>query len=157
MDAGPNNREAESRKWPRHTKGDSCQGCNARMDEAHPELRIVFHSIKKVFPDAHASWVWRNRVQQNQFVNDGASKAPYPTSQHNKLLNGEPCARAFDLFQLDAKGLAMWDPGFFRSIWRWMLHQKLPMRWGGAWTTLGDTNHYELERWVAPRCDGDEI
>lgn len=153
MDAS---QEKADRKWPIHRPGASCQGCDARMREGHPVLKQLWESVKKQFPSAHMSWVWRNKAQQLHFMRQDHSKLLWPNSQHNKLCNGEPCSRAFDLFSLNDRGAAMWDPGYMRDVWKWVQHTKLPVRWGGAWTKLGDYNHFELEKWVEPKADGED-
>lgn len=155
MDAS--NREKLDRVWPKHSHGETCDGCDARMLEAHPKVWEIWKELKQEFPSAHVAWVWRNKLQQFSEFKKGASKLEFPHSQHNKTLQEKPCSRAFDVFSLNPKGVAVWDPGYMRTIWKWIQSRQFPMRWGGAWQTLGDFNHFEIERWVEPRADGETI
>lgn len=102
---------------------------------------------------AHVSWVFRNESQQTQAVIDKVSETPWPRSQHNKMMDGKPCARAFDLFEIDQRGRAVWDPSFFRAIWKFVEAKGFPVKWGGAWKSIGDANHFELHKTVEPLAE----
>lgn len=110
--------------------------------QAHPDLAKWFREIvKPKFNDCHISWSYRGRDDQEKAFLDGKSKLHFPLSAHNKSDDqGNACAMALDLFELDYNGIARWAWGYFRSI----AQMSPELRWGGDFKDLGDSDHFEL-------------
>lgn len=127
------------RKFPKHTQGTECEGCNERLKDAHILLQSFFSIIKDKHPSVHISWVYRDEESQKKAVELGASKLPFPKSKHNKLP-----AEAIDIFQINENGKAVFDPGFCRMIFKESEQLGFKFTWGGSFKSLGDYGHFEL-------------
>lgn len=131
---------------PRHTNAETpCPACEKKLGLAHPEIAGWFREkVKPAFPDCHISWSYRGEEDQEAAFLDGKTKLHWPLSPHNKTDDqGNPCALALDLFELDYNGKACWSWGYFRNVAKLCGDDIL---WGGVWQTLGDYDHYQLRR-----------
>ena len=128
----------------KHSAAPVCKSCQEKISEAHPELRKWWLRIKKQFPDAHLSWVWRNKHYQDLFHSLGKSECLWPNSKHNHTDFNVPCSMAMDLFKLRDDNVAVFPLLWYRSIWEWLQGEKAPMRWGGDFRPKIDGPHYEL-------------
>jgi hypothetical protein len=123
-----------------------CELCSLKLTQADSYLANWFNDkVKTAYPDAHVSWSFRNRAQQNDCVSDGKSKEPWPTSKHNFTINGLPHSLALDLFQIDDSGRAVWDEAFFRAVNEMNEKAGLPIVWGGTFKMLHDLDHFQIQ------------
>jgi len=124
-----------------------CPSCEDKLKQAHPQLANWFREdVKSKYPDAHISWSYRDRMNQNQAFAEGKSKLVFPLSAHNKSDDqGNPCALALDLFQLASNGMGCWPWAYFKQIAEEMKASRQDMKWGGDFKSLGDADHFELQ------------
>jgi hypothetical protein len=128
-----------------HTRSKVCPLCEDKLSRAHPYLREWFTTkIKPKFPQAHVSWSYRGEADQNAFFAADKTKLRFPDSKHNATVDGKPCARALDLFELVDNGTARYSPAFFFSINQQNEHFGEPLKWGGTFKNFGDGDHFEL-------------
>lgn len=132
-----------------------CPSCEVKLRQAHPDIAAWFRDhVKPQFQDCHVSWSFRGKEDQEKAFLDGKSKLHFPLSAHNKCDDqGNPCSMALDLFRLDMHGLACWEWGYFRDIANVAAHDPASMatydgliKWGGLWTSIGDSDHMELTK-----------
>jgi hypothetical protein len=131
----------------KHVNGkDQCPACERKLLDAHSDLALWFREqVKPAFAQAHISWSYRGKADQEKFFLDGRTKLHFPNSAHNKTnSDGKPCALALDLFELDYNGIARWAWGFFRDIAEAAQKTRYPIFWGGHWTHLSDADHFQL-------------
>jgi hypothetical protein len=130
----------------KHANGiASCPSCEDKLKDAHPDLAEWFRGkVKPNYPHAHVSWSYRGKEDQEHAFLDGKTRLHFPLSAHNKHDDqGNPCALALDLFELDYNGMACWGWAFFRAIANAAQHDGIPIKWGGDFKTLGDADHFE--------------
>lgn len=127
-------------KYPKHTQGSECEGCNERLKQAHVLLQSFFYQLKEISEDVHVSHVFRDEADQNAAFESGASKLKWPNSKHNRIP-----AEAIDIFQIDSKGKAVFDPRFCHEAYKLSLRLGFDFRWGGQFKTLGDYGHFEIK------------
>jgi hypothetical protein len=130
----------------KHVEGTSCPSCDEKLLTAHPDLREWFNKcVKPKFTDAHISWSFRDKFNQNQCVAEGKSKLKWPLSAHNKTdENGNPCAHALDLFELCSNGMARWSWKYFKEIAAESKAKQYPVDWGhDLWGW--DDDHFQLK------------
>jgi hypothetical protein len=127
-----------------HTNSELCHSCLDKLETAHPLMRDWFiNHVKSQFHNAHVSWAFRDKAAQTQALLEKKTKAAWPKSPHNFTLEGKPCSRALDLFQLDGKR-AKFDPKFYFELNEYNEDNQIPIIWGGNFKTLADANHFEL-------------
>lgn len=124
---------------PHHTSDPVCALCEDKLALAHPDLGKWFRDLKSRHSDVHVSWSYRDELSQEQAFSDGKSKLHFPQSAHNKAP-----AMALDIFQLDDQGRAKWDPIFNAKVNEESLSLGYELKWGGAYRTLGDSDHFEI-------------
>jgi hypothetical protein len=135
----------------KHTYGTAeCLSCDDKLKQAHPTIAEWFvKCVKASFPEAHISWSYRDKDNQNECFLAGKSKLQYPNSQHNKTDDkSNPCAKALDLFRLDIANVGCWEYRFFKQIADKSKTDNSPIEWGGDWhTTHGfvDQDHFQLK------------
>lgn len=128
-----------------HTSDDVCPLCADKLREAHPLLVDWFnHDIKPKYTDAHISWSWRGRDEQEKAFVEGKTKLHFPDSAHNKMNGLVKYSCALDLFQIN-NGVAKFAPLWYAKLAQEIEKNKLPLIWGGAWKHLGDQDHFELD------------
>ena len=129
-----------------HTSDPVCPGCALKLDSADFRLRDWFlKEVKPNFKDAHISWAFRDKVDQQQAFDNGKTCLEWPNSAHNHMNNAVPCARALDLFQVnDDHPTGCWEPKWFYLINAHNEQNGIQLKWGGKFQTLGDSDHFEL-------------
>lgn len=131
----------------KHSNLYECESCRFKLRQAHVEIVNWFYEIKKVFSDCHISWTYRDEYYQNLMVQQGKSRALYPTSAHNFTVKGLPYSRAMDLFQLRSDGLASFLHSYYFDINELLSKLNAPITWGGSWSgNLGDYDHFQLNK-----------
>ena len=124
-----------------------CPLCEEKLAEAHPLIAQWFREkVKPRHKDAHISWSYRDKTNQNQCYAEGKSKLPYPKSKHNKTdEKGIPCSQALDLFKLASNGMACWEWLYFKAIFDEVVLDNAPIIWGGIFKSISDHDHFELK------------
>jgi hypothetical protein len=129
-----------------------CPECENKLKDAHPKLAEWYREkVKTAFPSCHISWSFRGKQDQEQAFSDRKSDLHFPFSPHNKSDDqGNPCALALDLFELDFNGIGRWAWGYFRDIAKTLPDCGFPVEWAGNWKSekgkkLGDFDHFELK------------
>lgn len=123
-----------------HTSEPVCPLCEEKLSQAHEHLATWFRTIvKPKWPDAHVSWSYRGKEDQEKAFADAKTRLHFPKSAHNH----QP-ALALDLFQLNEDGVAVWSPKFFAQVALLNKGEYPNLVWGGTFKTLGDGDHFEL-------------
>lgn len=133
---------------PKHTNNiGPCPSCQVKLLDAHPLLVEWFNTkVKPHHQDCHISWSYRGKEAQEKAFLDGKSKLHFPLSMHNKSDDqGNPCAMALDLFELDYNGIARWAWKYFRDIADRANVDGDPIEWGGTWSSISDADHFQLK------------
>lgn len=126
-------------------ESNPCSLCFKKLQDADPALSEWFKRLKVAFPTVHVSISYRGLKEQEQAFAEGKTKLHFPNSPHNAVgAKGKPCSRALDLFNLSEDGVAMFPPLYYAKIWEWCQANKEPIKWGGNFKTLGDSNHFQL-------------
>lgn len=94
-----------------HEAGDICPLCESKLLDAHPDIVGWFHKVKKRHPEAHTSWTYRGKEEQDRFFRDGLTLVMWPDSPHNK----KPSA-AIDVFILNKDGVALFPFKFYEML-----------------------------------------
>jgi hypothetical protein len=122
-----------------HTDDPICPSCTQKLGLAHPVLQNWFKIyVKPNFPTAHISWSFRGQADQEAAFSAGKTKCHWPDSPHNKAP-----AQALDLFKQE-KGIDSFPYTLFKSINDYNDKHSIEIRWGGDFTSLGDSDHYQL-------------
>ncbi len=130
-----------------HTSDDVCPLCEEKLAQVHPYLSYWFRRhVKRFQPNAHVSWGFRGKDDQNRFFDQEKTTLRFPLSPHNKTP-----AMAIDLFQLDDKGKAVWDVDFFKVLNFYNERAKINLRWGGNFKKWKDYNHFEIPKSIFRR------
>ena len=128
-----------------HTQDELCPMCAEKLTQAHESLRDWFtHKVKPSFPDAHISWSYRGKEDQEKAYSEGKTKLRFPNSPHNKMLLDKPYAHALDLFEIDDTYQAKFNPKFYFDVNELVRFHNDPIKWGGTFKTLSDKDHFEL-------------
>ncbi len=131
-----------------HNSSLDCPACSEKLKTAHVVLQDWFKTkVKTRYPDAHISWSYRGEEDQEKFFLAGETELHYPNSGHNKTdENGQPQARALDLFQEDPglPRVTVYNPKFFFSLSEMNKSEGIPILWGGDFKRLGDADHFEM-------------
>lgn len=128
----------------RHEHGEVCPSCTLKISQTHPDLESWFSWIKFSHPEAHISWSYRGKEDQDRMVREGKSFLSYPASKHNSTKpDGTPQARALDLFQL-INGKAVFDIEWYKKINEETKKSGFKLVWGGEFKKLKDFNHFEM-------------
>ena len=127
-----------------------CWSCENKAQQAHPYLIGWFHDIKKKYPTIHIAWSYRGVEDQEKAFDEGKSRVHYPNSAHNYVIDGKPCSLALDLFLIDLDGCARFPSPFYKKLADENLAERLPIKWGGNFTTIADHDHFEVSKDVQP-------
>lgn len=130
---------------PHHTSDPVCALCEIKLQAANPKLVDFAHAAKKIYPDLHISWSYRDQSSQEQAFSEGKTRLHYPKSAHNHVVDGKPLSLAIDIFQIDDSGKPKWDPVFCAKLNDWQKSEGLDLKWGGEWKSLGDNDHFQVE------------
>ncbi|KAF1049325.1 M15 family metallopeptidase [Xylophilus sp.] len=117
-----------------------------RLTGVHPHLvAIVQRTAAASAIPFQVSEGLRTPERQRELVAKGASQ-----TQNSRHLTGH----AVDVVLLNPDGSANWDFAKYREFSKDFLAAAAalshPVIWGGAWTTLRDGPHFELDRKVYP-------
>ena len=123
---------------------DDCPRCETFLKLAHPKIVEWWRAIKPNFSHVHIYCSYRDVGEQNKAFAEGLSRLKFPNSRHNHLENNLPASLALDLFQLSEEGIALFPYKFYLKIWELTQTLKYPIRWGGNFKNLGDSNHFEI-------------
>lgn len=101
----------------RHTDDKVCPLCQEKLKTAHPLLERWFNTtIKPEFVNAHISWAYRGKDDQNKAYKEGVSQVKWPNSKHNKTTSeGALCSEAIDLFE-QVNGRSKFDSLFYAHV-----------------------------------------
>ena len=117
-----------------------CESCEEKLHHADLYLKFWFlNHVKRKWPNAHISWAYRGRVDQELAFTENKSQLHFPDSPHNK----KP-AKALDLFQIDGNGKGIWDIDFFGDIDKYNVTNNITLKWGGNFESFKDYCHFEL-------------
>lgn len=108
-----------------------CDSCEEKLQTAHSYLKSWFRGLRQKFLDVHVCVAFRNKEDQNEAFAEGKSMLKFPFSPHNHMENNQPCSLALDIFQLDAKGKALFDPIFYAKVNDYNLGNRFLISWGG--------------------------
>ncbi len=128
-----------------HVNGKPCDGCAKMLEGGDELISFWFYRVKEAFPTAHLCHVFRGKDEQDEMVKEGASFLKWPNSKHNVMKDGNPCARAMDIFSLEDDGTATFRMGFYVQIANWLEDQGAPITWGGSFKHLVDADHFQLK------------
>lgn len=124
---------------PHHTSDPSCLLCEQKLLQATKELEIWFRKVKSKYPSIHISWSYRDQASQEQAFAEGKTHAHFPHSPHNQMPS-----LAIDIFQINDKGQAIFDPIFCAKIAEEARQDEDPILWGGIFKSLGDNDHFQF-------------
>lgn len=122
----------------KHTSESICPSCEEKLKLAKQELIDWFHDLKARNLSCHVSWTYRDQASQEDAIATGHSKLHFPQSAHNKMP-----AEAVDIFQINDKGQATWDPIFCAKVAQEIKDANLPIIWGGVFKSIGDADHFQ--------------
>lgn len=127
----------------KHTADAICLLCQEKLSQANSYLQEWFDKVKKSYPDIHISWSFRDQASQDEAFATGHSKFKWPTSSHNAMVGGKPCAAALDLFQLDLDGRAVFNPIFYTKLSEQCVKDQDEIIWGGHFRSISDLDHFQ--------------
>lgn len=115
-----------------------------RLKGAHPHLIKLFREVDRRWPGTFTILdSQRGKAAQEKAFDLGNSRAHFGQSAHN----WDP-AIALDVVPLPINWTKL-EP--FRllggRVKKVAAEMKIPIQWGGEWTTLRDYPHYELKPW----------
>lgn len=122
----------------KHKNIIDCPACQEKLKQADDRLANWALLLRASIPELHISWSYRDELSQTKAFKSGHSKLQWPDSKHNTLPS-----QALDFFQIDANGVAYWQP-------RWLASALGPAAkaagfvYGGDWVRFKDFSHVEL-------------
>jgi len=122
-----------------------CPACEEKLEECHYLLAYWFEKLKHEFPDAHISWGFRSKEDQDEAFANHKSRLRWPMSKHNVMVKGKASSRAIDLFRLTDDYQAEFNPQWFKEVFEFLEDNEAPIVWGGSWKTFKDLCHFELK------------
>lgn len=135
----------------KHINNGECPKCKDILENpvgTHEDLVKWFISFQKDNADAHISYSYRNKEDQELFFKRKTSNAHYGESPHNYSPS-----LAIDVFRLSNTGLA-------EFIIDWYLTKVMPsaeasgLELGGKWIKLKDFPHFQVAGWKQLVKDG---
>lgn len=161
-----------------HKNGPGCPLCLEKLDECHPDLKLLFQKIKNLDSQAHVAWGYRSDDEQRAVYIAGRSKARPGDSAHNVKRDGKPFSLAIDIFFQDNLGNPDWMIERYQILHEGLIlmmkkeveldmtssskkKQKIGyfffgqrFEWGGNFLRMsGDFGHYQLLNWKNLRDD----
>lgn len=120
-----------------------------RLKGVHPDLVRVVNRAAKDWKDANLSWIVtegpRTVERQKQLVAAGASK----TMNSRHIPGKDGFAKAVDLAAM-IDGKVRWDWPLYDKLAKAMKAaakaEKVPLEWGGDWTSFKDGPHFQLPK-----------
>lgn len=125
-----------------HTDDFECPLCEEKIASAHPYMQDWFRRLKKKYPTVHCSCAWRDEAAQEKAFSDGKTKAHWPDSKHNFMLDGKPCSLALDIFEI-VNGKERWSWSFYREVNQENTLDNEEILWGGMFKSIIDGPHWE--------------
>lgn len=130
---------------------------NEKLAKAHPTLAMVFRLALEMSPiDISIVHSYRGKELQNQLVEDGASKTPWPKSRHNSSRDpeyaGMEVSDAIDFAPyIKGQGIPWNDTHLFCVVAGVVLaaanEMGVDLRWGGDWDRDGSTEDQTFMDW----------
>jgi peptidoglycan L-alanyl-D-glutamate endopeptidase CwlK len=125
----------------KHRNTPTCPRCEATLRDAAPELQEFARSVRHSDPEAHVSWAYRGKQDQEEALARGTTRAKFGDSPHNYLP-----ALAVDFFRITPNGLAEWNAEWLKA------RLAIPARasnlvYGGDWKNFKDWPHVEVADW----------
>jgi hypothetical protein len=114
-----------------------------KLSTAHVRIADWFRQMKKEFSNLHVAWAWRGKEDQERAFREGKTKARWPHSKHNHVVDETPCSLALDVFQL-SEGKAVFPIRYFAEIQRFNEARGNSVLWRGNFRKLVDADHFEL-------------
>lgn len=118
-----------------------------------PLLRVAYRALELSPIDITIVHGWRSEREQTLLFESGASKTPWPTSEHNNTdeEDGDPCSLAID-FAPWINGAVPWSDthafavvaGVFFAAAK---EREVTLRWGGDWDMDGSTEDQTFMDW----------
>lgn len=120
-----------------------------RLKGVHPDLVRVVNRAAKDWKDANLTWIVtegpRTVERQKQLVAAGASK----TMNSRHIPGKDGFAKAVDLAAM-IDGKVRWDWPLYDKLAKAMKAaakaEKVPLEWGGDWTSFKDGPHFQLPK-----------
>ena len=126
-------------------EANPCLMCLQKLKQAHPDIAAWFKRVKAAFPTVHVAVSYRGKEDQMRAFEEHKTRLMWPMSGHNQSdSRGQPAATALDLFNLSDDGVAMFPPLYYAKIFAWCQEHKEPIKWGGNFKSLGDSDHFQL-------------
>lgn len=124
--------------------------CTEKFLSCDPRIVAFVKKIQEAFQDCHVAVGFRDQADQHAAKINGKSNQDWPNSKHNFTLYGHPYSKACDLFMLGADNQAYFLKDYYQAIWEYYLTNekdfgKEDFVWGGAWNTLKDYDHFEID------------
>ena len=123
-----------------HITGPECPGCNSLLEKGDDKLKAIFKALKAEFQDLHTCCVYRGEEEQNAAFRRGSSRKRFGESAHNSIPS-----KAMDLFQIDAKGEAVFDRKYYEKLYSRAKALGFKFVWGGNYITLRDSPHFQVK------------
>lgn len=126
-----------------------CQSCKDKLLNCDVRIVSFVKKIQYAFQDCHVAIGYRDQADQHQAKISGLSTFDWPDSPHNHTINGNPCAKAVDLFCLEPDGKAYFLKDYYNLIWSWYEvnikeFDNVQYGWGGNYLHLKDYDHFEI-------------
>lgn len=128
-----------------------------KLDTCHPRLRrIATLALRRSPYDFTIIHGWRGRQVQNALVESGVSRAPWPTSRHNRSQDGsvphpKKVSDALDFAPWVNGGIPWKETHIFAAIAGCFFaaaeELSFTLTWGGDWDTDGLTSDQTLLDW----------
>jgi peptidoglycan L-alanyl-D-glutamate endopeptidase CwlK len=123
----------------RHTNTPDCALCSQKLTQVDSVLQEFTRKFRSKNLNAHISWGYRGKEDQEKFLKLGTTKAKFGESPHNFGL-------ALDFFTIASTGQADWSKEFFENILA-PAAKEADLEWGGSWKSLKDMPHVEIKNW----------
>lgn len=125
----------------KHVNKFECPACDEKLKDAHHDLVLFANRFRGFKQDAHISWAYRGKEDQEAFKAKGTSKAGFGESPHNY----KP-AMALDFFRIGLDGKADWTADWYNRFLG-PAAREAGLVWGGDWLRFKDIFHVEIKNW----------
>lgn len=111
-----------------------------RLMTCHPKIQEVLNEAIQ-YCDFRVVCGYRGKEEQNAAYHDGKSNLQFPMSKHNSNPSLAVDVAPFPSLYEDEKEF-YYVAGVIMAVAKM---RKIGLKWGGRWTRLRDTPHFELE------------
>ncbi len=111
-----------------------------RLLTCHPKIQEVLNEAIH-YVDFRVVCGYRGREEQDAAYHDGKSNLKFPMSKHNQTPSQAVDVAPFPTLYEDEKEF-YYVAGVIMAVAK---IKGIPLKWGGRWTRLRDTPHFELE------------